>query len=188
MLARPMIRAAALITGPILFAALFFQLQAPGRGPGVYVEVESRSGGGGSTYPLTGYAIGETPPPPDVTANTLAVNGVLRSFFIVDPERSNVSVSATSTKLYFLVMNNADEAFRSEPAPLPATIHHINPRVYRITSEAIEPDRPLALQYYRRILARVPGSRATMELLVGLVIQDASGQRRMYSVRFGPGT
>jgi len=183
-----MIKAAALIAGPILFAALYFQLRAPGRDPGVYVEVESRSGGGGSTYPLSGYAIGAVPAPADVTANTLVVNGVLRSFFIVDPDRSNVAVSPASTKLCFLVMNNADEAFRAEPLPLTSTIDHINPRVYRVTSEELEPDRPIGFKYYRQILARAPGSRATMDLLVGLVIQDAAGQRRMYSVRFGPGT
>jgi hypothetical protein len=179
------IRAAALIAGPILFAALVFQLQAPGREAGVYVEV-SRGGGFGLPYALSGYTVGAVPAISDVATNTLTVNGSLRSFFIVDPEPATLPVSATSTKVYFLVVNNADEAFRAEPLALPVTIRQVNPRVYRITSSEFGPESR-GSQYYRQVLSHATGSRATMELLVGLVVQDSSGRRRMYSVRFGPG-
>lgn len=182
-----MIKAAALIAGPLLLAALLFQIQAPGRNPGVYVEVESRSGGGGSTYAVPGYPVGAVPNASDVAMSTLAVNGVLRSFFIVDPDASNVAVSATSTKLYFLVMDNAGEALRGDPLPLPLTIRQINPRAYRVTSPELEPNQPLGFQHYREVLARVAGSRVAMDLLAALVVQDSAGQRRMYSVRVGPG-
>jgi hypothetical protein len=182
-----MIRAAALIAGPLLLAAVVFQIRAPGRNPGVYVEVESRSGGGGSTYAVPGYPVGDVPIASDVAMNTLAVNGVLRSFFIVDPGAASVAVSPTSTQLYFLVMNHADEALRGDPRSLPSTIRRINPRVYRVTSPELEPNQPLGIQYYRQVLARAAGSRAAMDLVVALVVQDSTGQRRMYSVRVGPG-
>ncbi len=180
-----MIRAAALIAGPILFAALFFQLQAPRTDAGVYVEVE-RAGGFGRPYALSGYAVGAVPAIADMTMNTLAVNGHLRSFFIVDPDPARLSASATSTKLYFLVVNNADEAFHAEPLAVPVTIRQVNPRVYRITSSEFGPTSR-GFQYFRQVLSHATGSRATMELLVGLVTEDSTGRRRMYSVRFGPG-
>ena len=180
-----MIKAAALIAVPILFAALYLQLQLRGQAPGVYVEVDSRGNSGGRTYALSGYTIGAFPAHPDVTMNTLTVNGRVRSFFIVDPDQS-VAVSASSTKLYVFVVNSADEAFRSELMPLALTIHRVNPRVYRVVASAeLGPDGP-GLQYYRHVLARAAGSRATMELMMGLVIQDSNGRRRMYSVSSGP--
>src|SRR5688572_24782556 len=126
-----MLRATALIAGPILFAALVFQLQAPGRHPGVYVEVDS--GKGDHTYTLRGHAVGAVPEPSDVAMQTLGLNGILRSFFLVDPDPSVVAAGATAIKLYFLVVDNADEAFRAEPIPMTVTVRQINPRVYRIT-------------------------------------------------------
>ena len=182
---RPLIAAAAIIAGPILVAALSFQLRAPGRGPGVYVE--SETGAVTSTHSVPGSLVAELPAPSAVSVNTLVVRaGGFRSFFVVDTPPPRPAATATAPALYFFVVNNADETFRSELLPVPSTIRQINSRVYQVTFKDVEPER-LGLTYYRQVLAGAAGSRATMELILGLLIQDSSGQRRMYSVRMaGP--
>jgi hypothetical protein len=172
-----MLKAAALIAGPIVFAALFFQLRAPAREPGVYVEVEMGRETG--KYAVPGYDLGAAPSVSDVSRHTLAMpDGVIRSFFIVD-------IDQPASELYFFVVNNADESFHVEPVSAPLKLQQINPRVYRVTSGELGPGT-LARSHYRQALARVTGARGTMELVVALVIRDSTGRRRMYSVRYGP--
>ena len=81
-------------------------------------------------------------------------------------------------------MNNADPSFRPERLRVPITVRKVSDRVHRITSEELGPDSRAWL-YYRQVLARAPGSRATIELVVALVVQETHA-RRVYSVRFGP--
>ena len=197
----------ALIAGPLLCAALFFRLEAPGQDPGVYLEtdrgpfehtlLETDRG----LYTLSGYAADQvgasgeaalkTPVPPSGTKRL--------AFYIVGPRDSPLGANAPSATLWCFVVDGVDDGFRASAVRLPATIHQINPRAYRVTSDELEnlvasgkpgsgwaPER-VAFQQYQRALARTTRPRTTMEVLIGLEIQDsAAGPRRMYSVRVGP--
>jgi hypothetical protein len=179
-----MIRAAALIAGPILFAALVFQLRAPGRAPGVYVEVESGAEKG--MYAVPGHDAAPAAGATGISAQTPAIpDGVVHAFFTVGLELATDPSSSSFPELHFFAVDHADGGFRSDPLRVPITIRPVSAGVYRIASHELGPESR-AWPYYRQVLARAPGSRATIEVVVALVVPDSQGRRRMYAVRFGP--
>lgn len=177
-----MIKATALISAPILCGALFFLARAPGGRPGVYVESY------GVISEISSYATGRGLTFSDVPMKAPVVpDGTVYSFFIVGPRGSALAAQASSAKLYFFVVDETGAQVSSEYLPVPMTVHQINPRAYQVTAEELMKWGPesAAVQHYRSILGRRTGSRASLALMVGLVIQDPSdGSARMYPVRF----
>ena len=179
-----MLRAAAVIAGPIFFAAAVFQLRAPGREPGVYIEVESGSHTG--TYPVPGQDLSQAPAAAQIGLHTVAIpDGHVHSFFTVGLNLSTDPSSASFPELHFFVVDNSDESFRSEPLRVSLTIRPVSAGVYQIVSKDLGEDSR-AWPYYRQVLVRAPGSRATIELVAALIVPDPAGRRRMHAVRFGP--
>lgn len=179
-----MMRAASLIAGPILVAALVFQLRAPGGGPGVYVEVESR--GLTKTYALMGRPLQSDGRAPAAVADApLFVDSSVISFLIVDPEPEVFAGGMPPPQLGVVVVNSADASFQADMLTMPATITRVNPRVYQVMSTELGA-KGQASDYYRRVVASAPGDRAMMDLVAGLIVQDARG-RRFYSLSLGRG-
>ena len=199
----------ALFAGPLLFSALFFRLLAPGQAPGVYLETSV------GAYALSGYA-SQTGSSVEkaMTALVLAdamADDAQRAFVIVGTPDSPLVANAPSARLWCFVVDAADEGSHAPAMPIPATIRQINPRTfgvtdkltggvsvaaanpraYRVTSaeltKSFRNPASVAFQQYYLALARTTGPRETMDVLIGLEVQDsANGPRRMYTVRMGP--
>jgi hypothetical protein len=186
----------ALFAGPLLCAALYFRLQAPGHDPGVYLQTHDGSAYALSATPLVPAALGKDP---------------RRAFVIVGTPDSPLVANAPSARLWCFVVDAADARVHAEAVPIPATIRQINPRTlsvadkingalidsvaaanpraYRITSDELAKawtPESVPFQQYHRALAGTASPRP-MDVLIGLEVQDsANGPRRMYSVRMGP--
>lgn len=179
-----MTKAIALIAGPIVFAALFFHLETAGPRAGVYVEVGR--GAAAKTFPLVGDGADSGAQHHDMIEHAVATpTGSVGAFVVVSDDATSAAKSAASVRLQLVVVDNADAAFTSVPLTVPSTTTSINPRVYRVTSSDLGTSAT-ALTYYRDALSHSSGSRATLELLATLVVQDSSGQSRAFSVRIGP--
>ncbi len=186
----------ALFAGPLLCAAIFFRLRAPGHDPGVYLETHDGSAYALSATPLVPVVLGRDP---------------RRALVIVGTPESPLVANAPSARLWCVVVDAADERVHAPAVPIPATIRQINPRTlsvddkltgrkigsvaaanpraYRITSDELTKawgPASVPFQQYHRALAGTSSPRA-MDVLIGLEVQDsANGPRRMYSVRMGP--
>ena len=183
---RALTTAVTLIVAPVLVGAIWFYGVAGTQAPGVYVEVGDRTERTTRSFALFGYPLNPSASHQDITMHTAALPvGVVRSFFVVSADPVAASVSERATELQVFVVNDADDGFHADAITVPATISRVNSRVYRVTPNAIEPTAT-TLDYYRAVLTRAAGARATMELLVALTIRDAAGQRTMNSVRLEP--
>ena len=179
----PVAKAAALIAGPILFAALVFQLTAPGRGPGVYVEVERRGATG--IYPLTEVASDASELTSSV-ANALAwPEGAVVSFFVVDAAKLGLTMTPASTQVRLLMGGGRDPRSPAEPLRLTPKIVEVSPDIYRVSSDQLGRSA-LDMRYFRQALTHSTGSRAAISLLVGLVLNDVHGKLHTYAVRIEP--
>jgi hypothetical protein len=164
----------ALIGVPLLCGALFFMLEAPGRDPGVYVETKD------GFYALSADPL-KTPALP---------SGPAVAFFAAGAPDSALMTHAAAATLKVFAVDHGDARFRPEGVTVPATIRQINPRAYRISTEELKkPWGPgsIAFDAYQRALVQTRGSRTTIEMMIGLEIQDTdAGPRRIYAVRVGP--
>ena len=169
-----LLAAVALITVPLVCGALFFMLEAPGRDPGVYVE--TRDG----FYALSADPLG-TPALP---------GGPAVDFFVAGAPDSALMAHAASATLKCFAVDHADARFRPDAVAVPATIRQINPRAYRISADELKNPWEagnLAFDQYQRALTQTSGSRTTIEMMIGVEIQDTTaGPRRIYAVRVGP--
>ncbi len=163
--------------GPLLAGALFFQFRAPGRAPGVYVEVDVLTSAGTTIYAVPGY-------PVDASAASMKAivlpYGRIRSFFVVGLGPAD---TVTKPALTFFAVNHADEGFRPQSLPVAPIVRRVDESVYRVTAREFEPSGT-AMPYYRQVLAHARGSRATIELVLGLAVTDSSGRRQMHAVRW----
>jgi hypothetical protein len=201
-----------LFAGPLLCGALFFCLQAPGQDPGVYLETTDAaytlSGYAAQTGSSAEAAMNTL-----LLPNPVVVTKPPPAFVIVGTPDSQLIANAPSARLWCFVVDVADERQPAHAVSMPATIRQINPRTfgvaakvsggvksvaaanpraYRVTSDELTRawswgPASLAFQQYHRALARTTRPRGTMDVVIGLEIQDsANGPRRMYSVRVGP--
>ena len=176
----PKLTAAGLIALPIVCAVLFFVWRAPVSAPGVYVEV--LNGSRKTSYVLTGYVVNGTSSADDVAKQTLVGSfAAVTDFFVVE----SASTPAPSAELRLFVVANGDPAFHAPPLVVPVEKTPVNARVYRLRSAVLNTENPQARDYYRSVRRLAVAPRATLELVAGLVLTDASGQQRMYSVRLG---
>jgi hypothetical protein len=177
------IKALALVAVPIFCGVVVFVIVAPPETPGVYVETQR------GIYSVATYSVHPEFSFSHVSLRTaLAADGAVLSFFIVGPPSFAIVSSAASATMYFFAINDADPKFRSEYVPVSATIHKINPRAYRVTSEQLGTSGPAIAKFRLHLDSlRMLEPGPSLELLVGLVLQDPTdGTRRMYSVRLGP--
>ena len=175
------VKALALIAGPLVCGILYFLIEAPDRGPGVFLETEQ------GTYRLSGHPTHSPHSLSDArtSAAVIADRGAV-AFFVV-----GLPVPATGpvARLYVFAMDDADSTFRSEYVSLPVTISQINARAFRVTSDQLATWGPEteAFRRYQDVLPNHHGSRATIEAWIGLEIQrTAAGSPEMYAVRVGP--
>jgi hypothetical protein len=186
----------ALLGGPLLCAEIYFRLEAPGQGPGVYLEtdrnykvtlLETERG----LYTLAGYATNQAGAAAEALAKSpVARTGRRLAFFIAGPPDSTLIGNAPTAALWCYVVDPADDRFRATAVRVPATILRINPRAYRIGSNELEQvwaAQGIPFQQYTRAVSTSARPRAKLDVMIGLEIQDSpGGPPRMYSVRVGP--
>jgi hypothetical protein len=151
--------ALAIIVGPLLCGAIFFVTRGPAQKPGAYVE----------------------------TAAAVAL-GEVRAFFLVLPDRAPARASADGAQLSLRVVNHAEPQIDYGRAPLPTTIRRMNANVYRVSSDQTlrwDPRGPTDA-IYRRALARMPGNRATTEVLLVLEVPQPHAGSCLYAMTLGP--
>jgi hypothetical protein len=180
------VKTSALVIVPLLCGLIFFLVEAPGRGTGVYLEVER--GADTVVHEVAGFPSRVVASPAGAAAHALVIpDGQLLSFFIVGPPASAIIQAAPAAKLYAFVIDDSDPKFVSDYALLPATVRQVNPRAYRVTSDQFLWNADsLAYKQYQKVLATSLGSRATMEAMVGVEVSDPNGGATMYAVRVGP--
>jgi hypothetical protein len=171
--------ALAIIVGPLLCGAIFFVTRGPVQKPGAYVETAD------GVYPLPTCLAGTSP---DVSAAAAVALGEVRAFFLVLPDRAPARASADGAQLSLRVVNHAEPQIDYGRAPLPTTIRRMNANVYRVSSDQTlrwDPRGPTDA-IYRRALARMPGNRATTEVLLVLEVPQPHAGSCLYAMTLGP--
>lgn len=174
---RSVVTAAALILVPVMVGLLVFQLRAPGRGDGVYVEVEAR--GIASVHELV--AVSDAAALPEYALAVPA--GVPLGFFIVGDR-------GRTARLSLHVTNSADPLFQVEALPLTAAVRVIDERTIQLTSDALRAawqPGAAAFDYYQRMVNETLASRSTLSVMAVLEVSGGSGGRaESYGVVLGP--
>jgi hypothetical protein len=175
-----MIKALALIVGPILCGVLFFLAEAPAQTPGAYVETAD------GIYRLSTCEPGASNVAGVSTAAPVVAGDVLR-FYLVLPDDS-AAVHAQAARLYLTVVNHAESEADYGRARLATVVRRMNSRVYRFRPEqALQwGSSEVTRSVYEQALAKMPGSRATAELLVELEVPAPTAGLCRYAVSLGP--
>jgi hypothetical protein len=160
------LKAAALVIGPLVCGALFFWRAAPPQRPGAYVEA------GDAVYALGECEQGSTVGAPGVPlAEVVAVSVLL-------PNDSPAAVvAAESARLYLKVVDHAHPAVDYSRVPLESTVRRMQSRVFRVAPRVPlrwEPDGALE-RTYREALAHTAGTRSAMEVLLQLEVPAPGG-------------
>lgn len=176
-----MIKALALIVGPILCGVVFFLTEAPAQTPGVYVEIAD------GIYHLSTCVSG-TSSVAGVSTTAPVVTGDVLSFFLVLPDNVSAPTNAKSARLYLNVVNHAEPQTEYGRTPLATAVHRMNPHVYRVMSDQLLrwDSRGVTNSVYQQALSHIPGNRATTELLVELEIPAPPAGPCTYAVVLGP--
>jgi hypothetical protein len=175
-----MLKALVLIVGPLLCGAVFFLTEAPAQTPGAYVELPD------GVYRLPPCVAGSSPITGLSTTAPAAPEGV-RSFYVLSPDSASAPARARSARLYLKVVNHAEPQTDYGRAPLGTMVHRMHPHVYRVTSDqSLRWDSGGVIgSVYRQALARMPGHRATIDLLLELDVPESSGGSCRYAVTLG---
>lgn len=176
-----LIKAVAVILGPILCGALLFFAEAGGQKPGVYLDTPR------GMFALSRFSTAAGPPFPDVLQRVaVPPDARVISFFVVGRPGFPIAAQLADAALYLFVVDRRDESFQSEYLPIRTHVSQASPEAFHITSEDLR-EKNLSGRFFQDVLSRTIRSRASMELYVGLDVSDAvAGSRRLYSVRFGP--
>ena len=169
--------ALALIGVPLFCGAAYFLATAPAPAPGVYAEVVD------GVHPLPACAAGT-----DVSSTAAIPLGEIRSLFIVLPDEGVEGADVNAAKLYLRVVNHAEPQTDYGRTALPTTVARMNSRIYRVRSDrALRWDpQGLTNSVYRRALGRMPGNRATTEVLLELEVPGRAGASCRYALTLGP--
>lgn len=161
----------------MLCGAVYFTATRPAQAPGIYVEIVD------GVYPLPACAAGA-----DVSSTAAVVPGEIRSLFIVLPDDDSAAPNVEAAKLYLRVMNHAQPQADYGRTPLPTTVARMSPRIYRVRSDRGLRWDPQGLPntVYRQALARMPGNRATTEVLLELEVPERAGGSCRYALTLGP--
>lgn len=181
-----MVRALALVLGPIVCGAVFVLLAAPPETPGAYAVTAS------GVYPLPGApeqtcrgdlhpATVHPPPPLGVPVLDDVTQGL--TFYVVSAHRSAVGSNLVSARLFFFIGRNGPQAVGPDYQSVPVTVRQANARVHQVVVARF--DDEVSEARYRQVLAHVPGSRATLEGALALVVSD-HGACRTYLTQLQP--
>ena len=191
-----MLAVATLMAVPFLGAEVYFRVNAPGQGAGVYLETDHNYKAtllesDRELNTLSGFA----PDGPGAAQAAMARSPITEpgrrvSFYIVAPPASALHAHVSEAKLWSFVVDGANDGFRAGAAPVPATITQINPGVFRVSSPELEQvwggDR-IAFAQFERALSTSHAPRVRMVAMIGLELPEGPDRaRRMYSVRVGP--
>jgi hypothetical protein len=172
-----------LVAGPVLAGTLVFQLRAPGRGPGVYVET--------SAHPSIVYALLGSESRSDSDAPAVAITSVggVQSLFVVGREAVTVDVPP-AIKLYLEAVSIDDNSAYPQVVPLPASARWLDAATFQVTSKPLQDTwRPgtVGYDFYQHVLESSFGSRANVEVRVVLELPGATSVLRgRYAVKIGP--
>lgn len=174
------ILAAAMIGLPIVCGAAVFQLTAPSSGAGVYVCAYECAAA--TTFRVPSVAMQNTSWMSDAAAIAAVIPvraGAPVSFLLVSPAASDRPVDAG---LYAFVVDRADPHARADLVAIPTAVRRLNAQVFQID---IDRDAlgTVPGRQYRDVVARTPSSRSTLDLLLGLRVNDDSGHSRMHVLR-----
>jgi hypothetical protein len=172
-----MIKAAALILGPLLCGVIFFLVAAPAATPGAYLELAD------GVYPLSPCRDGVSP----AGGVPASAPGGVQAFLLLAGDAVPAPADAQSARLYLKVVNHADPQTDYGRTALPTAVQRLNPRVYKVTTEQVLrwDSRGLMNAVYRQALSLKPGDRATTEVVVELEVPAPAGACR-YAVSLGP--
>jgi hypothetical protein len=176
-----MLKAFALIVGPILCGTVFFLTKAPAQAPGAYVELAD------GVYRLSTCVSGISSVA-GVSTTAPVAPGEVRSFYLLLPDSVSAPANAQSARLYFKVVNHAEPQTDYGRTPVATTVRRLHQRVYRVTSEqALRWDpHGVTSAVYRQALSRIPSNRATTELLLELEVPAPPAGACRYAVIVGP--
>lgn len=176
-----MIKALALFVIPIASGIAWFALTAPPQTPGTYVATD------GGTFRLPPCKPGLSSID-HVSTTAAVVTGSIPSFLIALPRGGATAAGAAVSRLFLRVVDHAAPRTDYGRVALTTIVSRLHGRVYRVTAE--EDLRwnggTLPWAVYRDAIARIPGNRATTELLVELEIPgEPAGPCRQHLV-LGP--
>jgi hypothetical protein len=179
--------AAALVALPLAVGFVVLRLSLPSDPEaGVFVYADNQK-----TYRIPVSIEGR-----ELSVEALSKNAVVvphegvTSFFVVAPGTIASLPSPESVQLYRLAVTYGVPDATPALARIPVSIHRVNARAYRVRLEEKVGGwwgNAVAAGQYANALARTTESRATTDVLFGLILPDpVSGLERTFVMRFGP--
>lgn len=183
---RALILSATLIATPIICGFSYLNLFAPPQTPGLYAMTSH-----GMFRIADFYDLQQSADPATVLRSGFRSTTMLPDerdgivcFFIVRPRTA--ARTTPTVRLYFAVAERGSATVLSALMPLPVDVRPVNAGLFRVTS-AQTARWDLLRPEFAAVLTRTPGSRATKDgLLVVVVDDEGEPTSRLFPIRIGP--
>lgn len=171
--------------GPVALAATFAAAIIPKQESGVYVSSEAITVALRHYVEAPSFAAFEADPAAFVKAPVVASRHP-PSFFVVANPGEALADQVGSAALFLIISTRADQTFPPQFVKLATTIDRFDRVAYRVHSEDLGQWGPETASFREaaRILGRIPGPRAAIDTLIGVMFQTETP--RLYAVRFTP--